>query len=173
MISTFERELAAGWIYPCNLKDIEQVLQCLPASDVDGLWAVGLVPSTRKDSTANARYFPGAKPVIHIYSYPETLIYKLPAHVKHGDIVEGLKREVSYGMRIEQSRGHWMCRWSGGDLRAFILYHVLPHEIGHHVYHQQRALLGLHTKIGSRSGEQFAESYALRVSKVLAALSPR
>ena len=162
MVSMFERQLSPGWIYPCTVEDIRRGLEQLPEEDLEGLWAVGLVCSTRKYHSANARYLVGEKPCIHIYSYPETLAYKLPPYVRHRDIEHGLCVERDFGMRLEPVGSRWWCHWDAEDLRRFIVQHVLPHEVGHHVSHQTRSSGGLERCPGTGACEQFAEAYARR-----------
>ncbi len=166
IVNLFERPLPFGWLYPCSLQDIASSLSRLPIHDLEGLWAVGLVPSTQKENTADARYFSGEKPTIHVYSYRETLNYKQPPHVKQGDIEQGLAIEMAYGMCLEMVGRRWICQWSRDNLRRFILDHVLIHEIGHHVFHQQRLKQKLTASPSARLREQFAEDYARRHSQL-------
>src|SRR5207253_11105638 len=124
----------------CTVDDIRHQLSTLPAQDLDGLWAVGLVASTRKDCSANGRYYAGGnryhaggRPIIHLHSYPETRTYKLPAGTREGDMETGFVIERHFGMRVEKVGSRWYCRWSAEDLRRFVLEHVLIHEVGHPV----------------------------------------
>jgi len=162
MVHVFERPLSSKWIYPCDQESIRQRLRLLPEGDLEGLWAIGLVPSTQKDNSANGRYFRDDKPIIHLYSYPETLEFKLPPFVKHKHILHSLAVELTYGMKIEQTGSRWLCKWTEEGLGRFILGHVLVHEIGHHVFHEQRMKLGLEYMPQTEESEQFAENYALR-----------
>jgi hypothetical protein len=70
-------------------------------------------------------------------------------------------------MQVEQSNNRWVCRWRLEMLRAFILGHVLPHEIGHHICHTQRLQQGRTACPGEAACEQFAEDYALRLQREL------
>ena len=160
-ITIFERPLLPSYIYPCSVEDIHSSLARLPEIDLQGLAAVGLVSVTRKDS-AYARYFSKPKPVIHLHSFPDTLTYKQPPNTKRSDIELGLADALSYGMRVEEVGSRWICYWAIEDLKRFYVDHVLLHEVGHHVYHQQRECAGLENKIKTRTKEQFAEDYAIR-----------
>ncbi|MBV9849207.1 MAG: hypothetical protein JO250_05915 [Armatimonadetes bacterium] len=162
-VSVFERPLPAGWVYPCSTADIAQRLSLLPARDLEGLWAVGLVPATRKDCWANGRYFPGERPTIHLYSFRDTLSYRQPPHTRRADVERGLAVELAYGMHVEQTGGRFLCRWDADSLRRFILGHVLLHEVGHHVYQRQRQQQDPPLLLRTRASEQFAEDYALRL----------
>src|SRR4051794_3414898 len=93
-VRTFERPLPDGWAYPCAISDLRATLDTLPDSDLQGLWTVGLVPASRKDSGANARYYGGERPVIHVYSLPEGLRYKLPPHTSSSEIERGFAVEL-------------------------------------------------------------------------------
>jgi hypothetical protein len=162
MIFLFERPLPPAWTYPCSLEDIQQRLRILPEQDLDGLWAIGLAPSTQKDQSANGRYFRDSKPTILLYSYPEKLEYKMPPFVKQKHIEHDLKVELKYGMQIEQTGSRWLCKWTQENLCRYTIDHVLLHEIGHHVHHEQRAKQGLEYLPRTQASEQFAEDYALR-----------
>jgi hypothetical protein len=143
------------------VEDLRARLADFPEADLEGLWAVGLVPSTRKDCSANGRYYPGEKPVIHIYSWAPGLVYRQPLRVKGRDM-GGFVVERAFGMRVEQAGNHWCCRWEPEDLRRFILDHVLPHEIGHHVDYLAHRREGRRPVPRCAAREQFAEAYALR-----------
>ena len=157
----FEQPCPAGWVYPCSLDDINHRLARLPAEDTAGLWAVGLVPSTRNNCKANARYAFGERPTIRIYSYPDTLQFKLLPHTKRGDIERGLSTESEYGMKVERQGSRFLCTWAAANLRIFIVEHVLLHEVGHHVYHRRRQRQGYPYRPCKTESEQFAETYAL------------
>lgn len=158
----FERPLPPGWIYPCTLEDIQQRLQILRREDLEGLCAIGLAPSTQKDQSTNGRYFRDGQPTILLYSYPDTLEYKMPPFVKQKHIQQDLRVELKYGMQVEQTGSRWWCRWTQENLRRYTIDHVLLHEIGHHVHHQQRSKQGLAYLPATQASEQFAEDYALR-----------
>ena len=159
----FERPILPGWVYPCTLADIQAKLAQLPEEDLEGIWAVGLAPSTRKDCKAHARYIPGEHPVIYIFSYAASLTFKQPAHTKHSEIESGLAVELTYGMQVQRIGSRWLCQWELENLRRFIVDHVLLHEVGHHVHYRQRARIGIHRPPTHRDTEQFAEAYALRL----------
>lgn len=110
MIALFEEPLLPGWVYPCTLEDLRQQLSELPPDDLEGLHAVGLVPATRKDCSANARYWWGGKPTIRVYSYRASLTYRQPAGVKLVHVRHGLAVELAFGMRVEQIGRRWVCR---------------------------------------------------------------
>jgi hypothetical protein len=163
MVKIFQVPLPdASTVYPCTVADIEEHLVTIPESDLVDLQSISLVPSTRKNCNANGRYFYGMNCRICLYSYPASLSYKLLPHTKRSDVERGWAVELSYGMRVEPQGSRWVCSWNQEDLRRFIVKHVLLHEIGHHVYDQQRRLAGLVHQPRTRESEQFAEAYAFR-----------
>ena len=108
MIAIFERPLLPGWVYPCTVDDIREQLSTLPAEDLEGIGAVGLVPSTRKNCSANGRYSGGLPPTnIYLYSHHESLRYKQAAGTRPGDLDWGLYVEREFGMRVEKVGSRW------------------------------------------------------------------
>lgn len=161
-IHFFERECPAGWMYSCSLDDIRDCLARLPEQDLEGLWAVGLMPATRKDNNAYGRYYFGTRPTIHLFSYPANLRFKLRAHTRRGEIDSVLAVDQQYGMRVEREGSRFVCAWSADDLCRFVVEHVLLHEVGHHVYFWGRRQQGYAYRPHTVEAEQFAEAYALR-----------
>ncbi len=162
-LSFFEQPICDGWIYPCTLEEIKQTLVHLPLGDLEGLWAVGLAASTRKDHNANGRYLFAKKPMISLYSFPASYSFKLFPHTKRHDIERLMPLELAHGMTYLQVGSRFVCRWQPKDLQRFILHHVLLHEVGHHVYHWQRQQQGLALRTHTVESEQFAEAYAIRM----------
>lgn len=167
-IQFFQRPCPAGWIYPCSLEDIQSYLARLPEPDIEGLWAIGLVPATRKDGEVDGRYYFGKQPTIHIFSYPETLRFKLRAHTKPGEVENSFIVQSQYGMAVERLGSRYVCVWSADDLRRFVVEHVLLHEVGHHVYFWRRQQQGHAYRPNLAGAEQFAEDYALRWRNLMA-----
>lgn len=163
MIHVFQRLLPPGWVYPCTTEDISAQLAKVPTEDLEGLWAVGLVPATRRDCGANGRYFSAPKPVIYLLSYREALRYRLSPHTTRADVEHLWAVEIAYGMRIEQEGSRWVCQWETEALRRYTVEHVLMHEVGHHVCHCQRRRDGFTGSLEYGASEQFAEHYALRL----------
>jgi hypothetical protein len=161
-ITLFETPLGPGWIYPCTAEDIREQLGRLPPEDLAGLRHVELVPSTRKDCSANARYQYDPYPAIYVYSYPDTLSHKLPPHTSLGRAELGCTLEREFGMRLEAVGARLFCRWEPEDLRRFILEYVLVHEVGHHVHWKERSSQALKPLTNRGAKEQFAEDYAIR-----------
>jgi hypothetical protein len=78
-------------------------------------------------------------------------------YFQHADIFEqiGLPCE-------EQSDGYYLCKWTEPTIRAYLLLHVLTHELGHH-----------HDRMTTKSqahccrGEDYAEQYARRYQALI------
>ncbi len=165
LINFFEEPIPDGWVYPCSLQDIQSRLTHLPEQDLEGLWAVGLAAATRKDCWVNGRYRFSEKPIIRLYSYPETLSYRQTPQTKQADIELGLAVEREFGMTVERDGSRYLCRWDLANLRNFTLEHVLLHEIGHHVYARRRKEQGYQPNSSRHEEEKWAESYALRYAR--------
>lgn len=148
--------MTPGWVYPCTVDDLRGRLADFDAADLSGLHAVGLVPATRKDHWADARYFHGPPAVIHIYSLPVSLSFRMPPRVQRAWLETSTA--ASYGMRFQKQGSRWTCTWSPEDLRRFILDYVLAHEVGHHVYHLRRGGAAWNRRVS----EQFAHAYGVR-----------
>jgi len=161
-IRLFEEEIGSGLIYPCSLVDIRDVLMRLPEPDTVGLHSVGLAVGTKRTRHANAAYFLGPPPRILLYALPNSLDYSLGRRLTKSQIAIRLSEEIQYGMKTEVIDGVAHALWNGDALRKFVLNHVLPHEIGHHVY---RYVLKRQLSPAWRDfeeSEKFAEHYAIR-----------
>ncbi len=168
-VAVFERPVLAGWVYPCTVHDIKEQLPRVPEQDQEGLWAVGLVPATRRNCDAYGTYYPQKrpmnKPVIFLHSQPPSLGFRLRWHWSNGALARCFAVELAYGMEVDQTGGRTVCRWGAECLRRYTLEHVLPHEIGHHAQYRQRWRAGHGRDLGWRVKEQFAEDYALRLCR--------
>ncbi len=173
MLALFERPLDPGWVYPCTVEDIRCGLSRLPAEDLDGIWAVGLVPSTRDNGVAYAMYHPGCKPMIRIPAWRDSFALRHWAGTRRSELYAEHGVELAYGMSLEQVGNRWVSRWEYEDLRRYLVEHVLPHEVGHHVCHTQRIREGLEPCPGAVACEQFAEDYALRLNRDIVAVRRR
>ncbi len=164
MIRLFQRPILPGWIYPCTLEEIKTKLETVPPNDLENLYAIGLQASTKKDNSANGRYVYDDKPTIYLYSFQDDYQYRLPACTKRKDLLRSFEVEQKYGMIILWNNSKFTLKWTPDQLGNFILNHVLLHEIGHHVYFENRMKQGFKGKV-NRASEQFAEHYARVNSK--------
>lgn len=160
--SVFERPCPEGWVYPCTLEDLRARLDEFSLGDVAGIWAVGLVPATRRDHDAYARYLCGDKPAVHVYSLPDDLRFRQPQGARRGRLEHYMKMELAFGMAVCREGARLVCQWTAESLRRFVLEYVLPHEIGHHVLHRERHGVGLPCHSTEQDMEQRADAYALR-----------
>jgi hypothetical protein len=161
-IALFETPLLPGWFYPCSAEDICNQLDRLPSADLAGLATVGLVASTRKNCSAYARYCPSPSPTIFVYSYPDTLSFKLAPHTPRGCAESSFTLQREFGMRLEAVGARLYCRWDPDDLRRYMLEYTLVHEVGHHVQWIDRWCQELKPLVNRGAMEQFAEDYAIR-----------
>ncbi len=170
-IAVFERPLpeGSGHRYPCTVRDIRARLAAVPEYDLEGIWAIGLAPPTRRKCRAYGTYYswmpPIGKPVILLYSWRSSFKFKLRYRDDPGYIERNLSVELEYGMKIEHDGGKAICCWPDGALRQYIVNHVLVHEIGHHVQYEQRWRAGSDRWLPRRLCEQFAEDYAIRSNR--------
>ena len=166
-IKYFSEPDKVGWEYPASIIQIEKVILSLPSSDTDGIYAIGLVQSTRKQSSVDGRYFHTPQPTIHIYSYRSDYRFKLASNTKMKHVLNYLNVEIKYGMRLQQEGSRLVCCWDPLDLELFVLKHVLLHEVGHHVFYQNRSGNHLTKYPGRTVSEQFAEAYAVKMGATI------
>ncbi|MDQ7824208.1 MAG: hypothetical protein RDV48_15505 [Candidatus Eremiobacteraeota bacterium] len=143
--------LPEGYIYPCTIQDIKEVLMEIPVENTNGIKRIRL--SHQKVTNADASYCDGT---ITIYSIPRD--FKFIYHEKPPD---SMIREYSrFGARWEVLGEHWYCYWRMEHFRKYILEHVLLHELGHHSddFHSLRRSYGK---------EKFAERFALSLENKL------
>jgi hypothetical protein len=136
------------------------------AADLSGLYAVGLSPSTHKRNQADAAYFTGGQPKICVYSYSADFTFLQPAGVRRGVLQRSLEHELRYGMKIQVHRGRFLCIWTPEELREFVMWHVIPHEIGHHVYRKLKQVDANCFKSSEQYAEEYAVQFALTRSKL-------
>jgi len=167
MVQIIELPIADGWVYPCSANDLGAALAAVSPADLEGLSAIVLAPATRRDCSAYARYSGGERPAIFNFSLRQTLGFKLSAHVSMSCARRCCWVDLEYGMDLIMRGARIYSRWTAiEDLRNFILDHVLLHEIGHHVFWRERARRGFANPVSVRVSEQFAEDYALRMSRL-------
>lgn len=177
-IGIFEREIpeGCGHAYPCSVADIRRQLARVPEYDLEGIWAIGLMPGLGEDGSAYgvyyARYSPMNGPVIRLnsrfVSSAKGYQFRMNGRWNPGHYEQRFFVEQSYGMEIVQVEGKIWFRWPADCLRRFMVEHVLLHEIGHHVEYRRRWRARLRWDLGRRLKEQFAEDYAIRFNRELA-----
>lgn len=75
--------------------------------------------------------------------------------VEHQETVGHLRK---LGVSVPHPLGDMELRWTAPQARAYLLLHILPHELGHH---HDRMTTRSQRQVGR--GEPFAEAYATRV----------
>ncbi len=136
-----------GYVYPCSVKEIKEVIAKLPPEHLEGLKRIRL--SYQKDANADASYIDGT---ITIYAIPHD--FKQIFSIRPPDAV--IKEHSRFGAIWRKIGMSWYCYWQHGLYKDYILKHVLLHELGHHMdeYHMRR---------GQEGREKFAEKYALQM----------
>ncbi len=165
MIRLFQKPILPGWNYPCTLEDIKTKLETVPLNDLEHPYAAGLVPSTKKDYSANGKHVHRVKPTITLYSIRDDYQYRLPARTKRKDVLRSFEVELEYGMTLIEENSKFTLNWEPAQLKSFILNPVLLHEIGHHVYFENRLRQGFKDNSRTNDSERFAEHYAHQRSK--------
>ena len=165
-INVFERPCPPHRAYPCTAEDIRHRLTGIPEQDLVRLWAVGLMPADHETRDAHGIYYRhfwrAHGPVIHLLSHPMPLRVKLGWRYTAQEVERRFWVELSFGVRVVGHSSPTVLKWDATCLRHYILDHVLPHEVGHHVQYQRRWLAGHRRDLPSSQKEQFAEDYALR-----------
>jgi len=156
----FETALLPGWMYPCTTHEVIARLESIPEEHLRGLHAIGLKTSTKRDCYANARFTILPWPTIIIFSFPSSMELKMPRGTDPAQFRSECKVELEYGMEIVMDGSRLFITWTPEKLKRFILNHVLPHEIGHHVNYMTRKRNGWRYNPGTVASEEFAEHYA-------------
>lgn len=142
-------KLPDGYIYPCTVQDIKNILMEIPLEHLDGIKRIRL--SSQKVTNADASYNNGT---INIYAVPRDLKFIFMEKPP-----ESIVKEYSrFGAKWEVLGESWYCYWKQDNFKKYILEHVLFHELGHHI----DDYLSLRGRLGK---EKFAERYALNLEK--------
>lgn len=150
-IQFIKDRLPHGLSYPCSIKEIKDILLKLPPEHINGIKRIRL--SGQKGINADASY---QGRTITIYAIPSE--FKFVYNYKPSE--KTIRGYSKYGAIWENIGNYWFCYWKNEHYKNYILYHVLLHEIGHHMdeYHKSR---------GSLSKEAFADNYAIEMEKFL------
>ena len=154
-----------GCIYPASLGELVGRLRRFDPRDLDGLREVSLAPDRCRQGQANGRYFRDPAPTIYLHPMPASLTYKVPKGRPRMAAADAFPEEVTYGMTAERQGSGWVCTWQREDWSTFILDHVLAHEVGHHVHHENRNKMGHPIGYGTLESEKVAEHYARRIRR--------
>lgn len=68
--------------------------------------------------------------------------------------------ETWFGMSLTQQDRWVVCSWDALSFKLFALCHVLPHEVGHHVYrfHKSQPFDAASYKLSEAYAEQYAQT---------------
>ena len=143
-----------GYRHVLMQRDIETFIGLLPewAELSRGLNAIVLAPGER---TTNGWHEPG---VVHICAWEEDLWvdYAVSHSEDHKDIFDRL------GVVSHLIEKGVMCEFTEAQARAYQLFHILLHELGHH--HDR---MTTKSKVRASRGEPYAEAYALKHEAVI------
>jgi hypothetical protein len=149
------RKPGVGYRHVLRQAEVATFLELLPDWEElsEGLNAVVLAGG---DFGCDGWYKPG---VVALCAWERGLWRVISAswYSEHADIFEQI------GVPCEElDDGRYLCRWTEPTIRAYLLLHVLTHELGHH-----------HDRMTTRSkadccrGEDYAEEYARRYQALI------
>lgn len=153
----YEAPITGSTVYPCTLEELRLAFDLLPPKDVDGLHSVGLEPSTRKIWHRNGIYYRYPEPKITLFSLDCSMQYSIKSPMGRARLNYAV--ETGFGMTLTQKDRWVVCTWDAMSYKLFMLAHVLPHEVGHHVHRFHKGYQYDAESYGK--GETFAEQYAL------------
>ncbi len=133
-IGIIVRDVHPRFIAPVTAEDVCDMLRRVPEEFVRGLKFVALLGGTAKQEKVALgrlfRYGSYGTCRIFLYAYPKRLLRLRRKRLPRPHIVQEYERVgATY---THDSRG-WVLEFTREALRAFFLYDVLLHEIGHHV----------------------------------------
>lgn len=123
------RRPSPGRHHPASAQDVRRVLEALGEEAYYGLDLVELVPAPADSGQLPLGALVGAGHLV-LYDQPRSpwrLGVRLTAHVR--------ARLVEAGAEIDDVG---LITWPEDTLKAFMLRHVLTHEVGHHILQHER-----------------------------------
>lgn len=135
----------SGYTHPCTPEDIEEVLQRIPPADIAELRAIVLRQPTKKESILrpvwgsicfNDSVRGREGPAIYLDAQQSPLEIRWGRKLLPGDEQE-LDRLRAAGFSVESSRRSFTITGTHDAVRRTVLFHTLPHEIGHLVDYQR------------------------------------
>ncbi|MGI5239473.1 hypothetical protein [Dactylosporangium sp. CA-139066] len=156
------RAARPGFVHPANPADIRQVLAFFGPAATYGVRGVELrqrPPGAGAVAVAALRV-PG---IVLLYEQPE------PPWVLPGRLTDpGAARLRRAGAIVTAGSAATRVDWPGGELRDFMLFDGLMHELGHHVV-QQEARRRRTPAMRTADHERRADAYAVRARAAWAA----
>lgn len=132
VLPIYELPLYRGFVRPFSAADVRQILADVPAKYLHGLTAVFLLGGSAKQLRSRRinRYGMYSSGRIYLCPIPTSSLVR---HLDHPPKPSVAREYTRFGAVLSQVSGNWVLRLSIENLRMFILYDVLLHEIGHHV----------------------------------------
>ncbi len=131
-----------GFCYPCTPDDIAHMLGLLPADSINGARSrrgVVLRQSTKKQSKLcgvwgrmvyNADAGPVSGPAIFLEAEEANKQLRWPSKLS-GSMQREFERMEQLSLRYSSDKRYRKICWNVQDLRRWLLYHTLIHEVGH------------------------------------------
>ncbi len=155
----YDRPLSPGFVRPCSVQDILEVLVNIPGEYLIGLRGVFLMAGTAKQARRQSLTY-GIYANDTIYLFPISQL-----KLENGIYISSKAWDVPvyerFGFVVEPSQhSKFRVRFSSEQLRSLFLYDVLLHEIGHHIEGIRRS------GESERYARWFAEFQAARLKNV-------
>ena len=131
-LPVYDRPLADGFVRPWNVQDVVDVLTTIPQEFLDGLNGVYLLGGTARQRKSK-RFLYGTYQGTRIFLFP--LQARMMSQIwKQRPKPNIEKNYTKFGATINSHcKGEAVLNFDPKSLRAFMLYDVLLHEVGHHV----------------------------------------
>jgi hypothetical protein len=153
-VTLFVEETLRGWLHPCSIGDMAQLLEHLDPDHWDGLQTFVFRQPTRKqhllspvwgrlsydiDLTSPKGQVLASGPVLFVEAVEMDATHKWPASLDPDDMreFERLRRD---GHEMDFDGRDHLVRVTRRSARNTVLYRTIPHEIGHWVDWLQRVI---------------------------------
>jgi hypothetical protein len=157
------RDLHPRFVAPVSPEDVCDMLRRVPEEFLKGLHFVALLGGTAKQEKVALgklfRYGCYGTARIYLHAYPKRLLRVRRKRPPRPHVAQEYER---VGAIIAQDKNGWTLEFTPDALRAFYLYEVLLHEIGHHV---DPHVFSRKTAKAERFAEWFAQFNAQRVAE--------
>jgi hypothetical protein len=158
--SVHARAVSPGRWHPASAQDVRGALCAFGPEAYYGLRLVELMPGRASDAALVLGRLAG-EGVIELYE-------QRPSPWRLGDVLSDVERDrlAAFGADVTAPG---VVMWPPGALRQFMLLHVLPHELGHHVVQHERRLRGeraMRTREHEARAEQIAATLRERCQSI-------
>jgi hypothetical protein len=141
--------LPNGYVYPCTVEDIQEMLKSLAAEMLRNVSVIHLCNQVKMNPGVDAHIYDGT--YIRIYPVPEKLRWCCGRRKPNPAMAQERTEFGAYWQKIENE---WFLCWDKDSLKQYVLNHILLHEIAHsldNVYY------------GTSRGEKYAEAFASHI----------